>query len=252
MSEDSPKRPRSPDSLIIEYPEIPVIPRIGNEYQVDLPCMVVVDRKTIDVREDHLIWMPNSIPDVNLLCYLKAARSLAAFAGMCERGQQEDMYDAASKDDTTINALEILHKSKYDVQEALETLVQCPLLYARRPFTEDEQKKFAKGVRLCGKNFFRICKEFQFFNRHTNELVEFYYFWKKTPIGVQQRPKRKTRSAAKRNQNSKAAVKNNKSNNSENTKPAEKTTTTSTKSTKKKYEPSETAPRAKRVKKKKE
>ncbi|KAI3387115.1 hypothetical protein SNEBB_009956 [Seison nebaliae] len=212
MSEDSPKRPRSPDSLIIEYPEIPVIPRIGNEYQVDLPCMVVVDRKTIDVREDHLIWMPNSIPDVNLLCYLKAARSLAAFAGMCERGQQEDMYDAASKDDTTINALEILHKSKYDVQEALETLVQCPLLYARRPFTEDEQ----------------------------------------TPIGVQQRPKRKTRSAAKRNQNSKAAVKNNKSNNSENTKPAEKTTTTSTKSTKKKYEPSETAPRAKRVKKKKE
>ena len=48
------------------------------------------------------------ISDNNLLTYLQAARSIAAFAGMCDRGNTDDMYDAAQRDDTTINALNIV------------------------------------------------------------------------------------------------------------------------------------------------
>ncbi len=46
--------------------------------------------------------------DDNLLTYLQAARSIAAFAGMCDRGNTDDMYDAAQRDDTTINAFNIV------------------------------------------------------------------------------------------------------------------------------------------------
>lgn len=40
--------------------------------------------------------------------YLRAARSMAAFAGMCDGGCPEDGANAASRDDTTINALDVV------------------------------------------------------------------------------------------------------------------------------------------------
>ncbi len=38
--------------------------------------------------------------------YLRAARSMAAFAGMCRGGKAGDGYLAASRDNTTFNALD--------------------------------------------------------------------------------------------------------------------------------------------------
>lgn len=46
--------------------------------------------------------------DADLLMYLRAARSMAAFAGMCDGGCPEDGANAASRDDTTINALDVV------------------------------------------------------------------------------------------------------------------------------------------------
>lgn len=46
--------------------------------------------------------------DSDLLMYLRAARSMAAFAGMCDGGCPEDGANAASRDDTTINALDVV------------------------------------------------------------------------------------------------------------------------------------------------
>lgn len=40
--------------------------------------------------------------------YLRAARSMAAFQGMCDGGSPEDGCIAASRDDTTINALDVV------------------------------------------------------------------------------------------------------------------------------------------------
>lgn len=48
------------------------------------------------------------ILDTDLLMYLRAARSMAAFAGMCDGGCPEDGANAASRDDTTINALDVV------------------------------------------------------------------------------------------------------------------------------------------------
>lgn len=50
----------------------------------------------------------NKISDCDLIMYLRAARSMAAFVGMCDGGSPEDGCLAASRDDTTINALELV------------------------------------------------------------------------------------------------------------------------------------------------
>lgn len=46
--------------------------------------------------------------DTDLLMYLRAARSMAAFQGLCDGGSPEDGCLAASRDDTTINALDVV------------------------------------------------------------------------------------------------------------------------------------------------
>lgn len=50
----------------------------------------------------------NKVSDCDLIMYLRAARSMAAFVGMCDGGSPEDGCYVASRDDTTINALELV------------------------------------------------------------------------------------------------------------------------------------------------
>ncbi|KAK2141214.1 hypothetical protein LSH36_1139g00029 [Paralvinella palmiformis] len=109
--------------------------------------------------EDHK-WTPTAVQDGDLVMYLRAARSMAAFVGMCDGGSTEDGCAAASMDETTINSLDMLHHFNYDTGKALQALVKTinPKSIEKR-WSEEEAKKFAKGIRLYGKNFFRIRKE---------------------------------------------------------------------------------------------
>lgn len=122
--------------------------------------------------------------DSDLLMYLRAARSMAAFAGMCDGGSPEDGCAAASRDHTTLNALQVvseakfagctkfslflktfyfvhqLHDSNYDPGKALQALVKCPVPKSiDKKWSEEEIKRFVKGLRQYGKNFFRIRKD---------------------------------------------------------------------------------------------
>jgi arginine-glutamic acid dipeptide repeats protein len=65
------------------------------------------DRDLEDVR-----WSPGVVLDGDLLMYLRAARSISAFQGMCDGGSPEDGCVAASRDDTTINALDVVSLKK--------------------------------------------------------------------------------------------------------------------------------------------
>uniref|UniRef100_A0A4W6DBT8 Arginine-glutamic acid dipeptide repeats protein n=1 Tax=Lates calcarifer TaxID=8187 RepID=A0A4W6DBT8_LATCA len=155
---------------------------------------------------EELMWTPG-VNDCDLLMYLRAARSMAAFAGMCDGGSTEDGCLAASRDDTTLNALNMLHASHYDAAKALQRLVKKPLpKLIEKCWSEGDVKHFIKGLRQYGKNFFRIRKDF-LPSKKTGELITFYYHWKKTPEAAgtrayrQQRRqpssrKAKTRSAA--------------------------------------------------------
>lgn len=60
--------------------------------------------------------------DRDLLVYLRAARSMAAYAGMCDGGSADEGCIAASRDDTTINAFHIVSKLKTNTK-------YCPKFY---------------------------------------------------------------------------------------------------------------------------
>ncbi|XP_044741300.1 arginine-glutamic acid dipeptide repeats protein isoform X4 [Chrysoperla carnea] len=156
---------------------------------------------------EELRWVPSIAVDSDLLMYLRAARSMAAFAGMCDGGSPEDGCAAASRDHTTLNALQVLHDSNYDPGKALQALVKCPVPKSiDKKWSEEEIKRFVKGLRQYGKNFFRIRKDL-LPHKDTPELVEFYYLWKKTPGANNSRPAGLYRrsSNANRRQNQQAA-----------------------------------------------
>ncbi|XP_029331805.1 arginine-glutamic acid dipeptide repeats protein isoform X5 [Mus caroli] len=171
--------------------------RVGPSHQAKLPDLQPFPSPDGDTVTQHeeLVWMPG-VSDCDLLMYLRAARSMAAFAGMCDGGSTEDGCVAASRDDTTLNALNTLHESSYDAGKALQRLVKKPVpKLIEKCWTEDEVKRFVKGLRQYGKNFFRIRKEL-LPSKETGELITFYYYWKKTPEAASSRAHRRHRRQA--------------------------------------------------------
>lgn len=140
-------------------------------------------------RYEELTWEPGRTHDHDLLMFLRAARSMAAFAGMCDGGSTEDGCYAASRDDTTANALNVLHDCEYDTGTALQTLVKNPVPTGLgKEWSEDENRRFIKGLRIHGKNFFKIRQEF-LPEKETGDLITYYYLWKKTPGASSSRPR---------------------------------------------------------------
>ncbi|KAK8378837.1 hypothetical protein O3P69_009510 [Scylla paramamosain] len=153
--------------------------RVGPSHQAKLPefkgNVIVDERPEVCADWEEQRWVPGASRDTDLLMYLRAARSMAAFAGLCDGGSTTDRCNAASRDDTTINALEMLHNSDYDHGKALQALVKCPVPDGiEKKWSEDDRKRFMKGLRQYGKNFFRIRKDL-LPHKETSDLVSFYY-----------------------------------------------------------------------------
>ncbi|XP_060865602.1 LOW QUALITY PROTEIN: arginine-glutamic acid dipeptide repeats protein-like [Metopolophium dirhodum] len=175
--------------------------RVGPSHQARLPDFrTAVNNLNGIVGEDReeARWVSGTVRDRDLLVYLRAARSMAAYAGMCDGGSADEGCIAASRDDTTINAFHILHDSGYDPGKALQALVKCPMPKGiDKKWSEEETKKFVKGLRQYGKNFHRIRKDL-LPHKDTPELVEYYYLWKKTPGANNNRPHRRRRQGSLR------------------------------------------------------
>jgi len=50
-----------------------------------------------------------------------------------------------------------------------------------RKWPEEDLNKFIKGVKIYGKNFFKIHQELLSHRGTPKKIVEFYYLWKETP-----------------------------------------------------------------------
>src|SRR5690606_18252074 len=110
------------------------------------------------------------------------------------------------RDDTTINAYELLHENQYDTAKALQALVQNPVPRGvDKKWNEEDQKKFVKGLRQYGKNFYKIRRDL-LPQKETSDLVEFYYLWKKTPQGASTRSHRRHRRGSNLRRNRSAAA----------------------------------------------
>eukprot|EP00095_Tigriopus_kingsejongensis_P001568 maker-scaffold907_size82601-snap-gene-0.22 protein:Tk01568 transcript:maker-scaffold907_size82601-snap-gene-0.22-mRNA-1 annotation:"arginine-glutamic acid dipeptide repeats protein" len=165
--------------------------RVGASHQAKLPEFKgeVALEKRPEPWGEEITWCPERIHDHDLLMFLRAARSMAAFAAMCDGGSPQDGISAASRDGITAQAIQTLHESNYDTAKALQSLLKTPFpeeIFRR--WHEEEVKSFIKGLRLHGKNFFKIRSEF-LPEKDTAELIEFYYFWKKTTGAANNRPR---------------------------------------------------------------
>lgn len=165
--------------------------RVGASHQAKLPeykGQVPIENRPEPWGEE-IAWCPERIHDHDLLMFLRAARSMAAFAAMCDGGSPEEGISAASRDGITAQAIRTLHECDYDTGKALQSLLKTPFpedIFRR--WHEEEVKCFIKGLRLHGKNFFKIRAEF-LPEKDTAELIEFYYFWKKTTGAANNRPR---------------------------------------------------------------
>uniref|UniRef100_A0A673A8N2 Arginine-glutamic acid dipeptide (RE) repeats a n=1 Tax=Sphaeramia orbicularis TaxID=375764 RepID=A0A673A8N2_9TELE len=160
--------------------------RVGPSHQAKLPELQPFPSPggQAVTENEELVWMPG-VNDCDLLMYLRAARSMAAFAGMCDGGSTEDGCLAASRDDTTLNALNTLHESSYDAGKALQRLVKKPVpKLIEKCWSEDEV--------MCRRTLCSL-KDNVFHGSLQGELITFYYYWKKTPEAASCRAHRRHR-----------------------------------------------------------
>lgn len=166
---------------------------ISNSNNVNNDSQLAIDSRDAEISAE-LRWTPG-VPDCDLMMYLRAARSMAAFAGMCDGGNSTDDCNPATRDDTTINALELLHECNYDTGRALQALVKNPIPKGvDKKWSDDEQKRFIRGIRKEGKDFFKIRNEL-LPHKEVSELVEFYYLFKKTSLFTGSKTNRRRRTA---------------------------------------------------------
>lgn len=164
---------------------------LNNNGNID--SQLAIDSRDAEISAE-LRWTPG-VPDCDLMMYLRAARSMAAFAGMCDGGNSTDDCNPATRDDTTINALELLHECNYDTGRALQALVKNPIPKGvDKKWSDDEQKRFIRGIRKEGKDFFKIRNEL-LPHKEVSELVEFYYLFKKTSLFTGSKSNRRRRTA---------------------------------------------------------
>ena len=169
---------------------------IGATHQANPPeCTpdVPIEERSDGEHHEEMSWEPGRIHDHDLLMYLRAGRSMAAFAAMCDGETPEEGFVVATRDGIGLNAIQLLHDSGYDTGKALQSLLKTPFpeyggADPSRKWPEEDMKEFIKGLKLYGKNFFKIRQEF-LPHRDTPELVEFYYLWKKTPGAAANRPR---------------------------------------------------------------
>ncbi|XP_065314127.1 uncharacterized protein LOC135923358 isoform X2 [Gordionus sp. m RMFG-2023] len=171
-------------------------------------CAVKADCDAMQYPEnDHLIyssfehqadmvWNPNSISDDSLLVFIRAARSITAFAGMCHKNgdNKEDGASVVSRDDTTQHYFDLLHENKYDVTQTLEVLGKEPLPKMwEKDWSHEEAKCFTRAIKIIGKEFHRVRDEY-LKHKKTKDLIQFYYFWKKSPYNPSRNQRRNRKS----------------------------------------------------------
>uniref|UniRef100_A0A1I7TV49 Egg-laying defective protein 27 n=1 Tax=Caenorhabditis tropicalis TaxID=1561998 RepID=A0A1I7TV49_9PELO len=157
--------------------------RVGTSFQATLPPMAkcsVGDEKD----RDELLYRPNNIELMEESDYIRLARSHRTFtlSGNHMLDSQKNARYLQVSDLLMDEAIIQLHRSGYKIDDALSELNANDIILTTDVdyMTQDDAKKFAKGIKQLGKNFSRIHREL--LPHHSREqLVSYYYLWKKTP-----------------------------------------------------------------------
>uniref|UniRef100_A0A0N5B805 Mesoderm induction early response protein 1 n=1 Tax=Strongyloides papillosus TaxID=174720 RepID=A0A0N5B805_STREA len=121
------------------------------------------------------LWVPtNKISDDEVDKYVEEATKL--LNGDKTYREEDLLYLLFKSNYETKLALSLIPHALEHVNLPIKTI---PPTGISKPFTECEINTFETAIRIYGKNFFSIQAN-TMHNRTVGELVQFYYFWKKT------------------------------------------------------------------------
>ncbi|CAK9297587.1 unnamed protein product [Gordionus sp. m RMFG-2023] len=206
IKEDDGKESSSDEDYVpIEYWKKQI--QVGKEYQADLNVLGDDTVERLEHQAD-LLWDPKNIPenkvktflrDVN--CYLVQAQKCSTLTNpkipIIERTKSKNATTNQAEVDEGLlthsnlpksctvhdnaNALKILMKCMYDSESALREIKHdsSDLNEKSREWNEDDCLKFEEGLQMFSKDFYKI-QQNNLPHKNVNELVDFYYFWKKS------------------------------------------------------------------------
>ena len=157
--------------------------RVGEEFQASIPSLVKPDSCSSRRESTRVMWVPhNSYDEDTLRDYLYKA---CLVLGDC--GRYVLPLGKQCRDDEL--ALHYLYKTGHKSSKALKEIRSSSQSEAGldpdnyfRPvecWSEEDCEKFEAGLRKFWKNFNEVQKEL-LPHRRLQEIVEFYYFWKKS------------------------------------------------------------------------
>ncbi|KAH8857097.1 Arginine-glutamic acid dipeptide repeats protein [Schistosoma japonicum] len=128
--------------------------------------MIIANNNTIDLLNGISSDFNSMLSDEPLKNYLDAVRSMVAFFGF--GGAEDDLSSAenglvlANLAATTQHAYDTLHKCNYSLRNALQAISCNPIVAKDTPrhWTADQVRLFAHGLRIHGKDFFKIQRNF--------------------------------------------------------------------------------------------
>ncbi|XP_032232084.2 mesoderm induction early response protein 1 isoform X2 [Nematostella vectensis] len=141
---------------------------IGEEHQAVVPEGLNTEKEYTYDGVDKCLWNPSKINEQELQRYLNS---------VC-KPPGADIQREVKRDDE--QALYMLLQCSYDVSEAVrrqksQTKPQAEMAL----WSEEECRDFESGLRIYGKDFLQI-QQNKVTSRSVNEIVQFYYLWKKT------------------------------------------------------------------------
>lgn len=174
--------------------------RVGAKYQCEVPPMLGLgdpDTEREQSLVESLIWTPDhQLSDRQIDQFLVVSRSVGTFARAldCTSSVKQPSLHmsaaAASRDVTLFHAMDALHKHRYDLAQALCSLVPSsgPVLCRdeMEEWSASEANLFEEALEKYGKDFNDIRNDFLPWKTLKN-IVEYYYMWKTTDRYVQQK-----------------------------------------------------------------
>jgi len=168
--------------------------QIGQDYQALIPDSVLLVNEPIgdsnidsstDVR-GILLWSPKYLNEKDVEKYLKTylnhhSVSSDRISSLTTKNRIDSSTNAIQRDDEL--ALFVLLRNDYNIDSAVtcKNNLDAELIEMFtfiKPWTEEDCTAFEEGLRVHGKDFHQIQKRLP--NKTVNELVHFYYLWKKT------------------------------------------------------------------------
>ncbi|XP_076325229.1 uncharacterized protein LOC143233158 [Tachypleus tridentatus] len=142
---------------------------------VTLPTQNFIDDAPAYENEDRLLWDPTKLSNKEVELYLQQAQ----YSHSNIQGVQAIPVGSHICDDE--QALYLLLQCGHNVEEALRRRRMQPsqVIDTMSLWSEEECRSFESGLRTYGKDF-HLIQQNKVRTRSVGELVQFYYFWKKT------------------------------------------------------------------------